>query len=178
MLTSDKNSQTTESLAELTFEERDLAVFNIPDLKTRLDTIQNYFFPRLEILLKQSLELVQEIYNVNPYERMTFLYTPSHRKDAKNNRQDYPYVRIGIGGKRRNDRPLTVKRKDGKPYSHHASRLYYRILPNGDINVYLWVLGLLDASLNVDFLARWYALLTKHFDILNNIFFIESYLSW
>ncbi len=103
------------SQEKLLFERKDLAIFNIPDVKTRLDTIQNYFFPRLDILLTQSLELVQEIYKINPYERMTILRTPNHRKDAKEN-EGCSYVSIGVGEKRRHDRILKVFRRDGKPY--------------------------------------------------------------
>gem|GEM_PF-4347970 len=39
------------SQEKLLFEREDLATFKIPDVRTRLDTIQNYFFPRLDILL-------------------------------------------------------------------------------------------------------------------------------
>lgn len=53
------------------FEDKDLAIFKIPDVKTRLNTIQNYFFPRLDKLLIQTVELIQEIYDVNPYDRLT-----------------------------------------------------------------------------------------------------------
>ena len=42
----------------LAFELKDIEIFKIPDTKTRLATLQNYFFPRLEILLKFTLGLV------------------------------------------------------------------------------------------------------------------------
>lgn len=165
MLSSEKTLQD-----KLLFDQDDLKIFKIPDPKTRLNTVQNYFFPRLEILLRQSLELVQEIYDVNPHERLTFLYTPSHRKDAKAPKQDRPYVRIGVGGKRRNDRPLKLIRKDGEPYKLHNARLYYLIEPSGAIQVYLWLLGDLDASLNSEYLASLQELLMDYFGILNSIF--------
>jgi len=160
----------TLSQEKLLFEREDLTIFRIPDVKTRLDTLQNYFFPRLDILLTQTLELVREIYNVDPYERMTILRTPNHRKDAKENKQDRLFVRIGVGGKRRNERALKVLRKNGQPYRHHNSRLYYLIEPNGEISVYLWLFGELDPVFNAEFLTIWRNLLIENFEVLNSIF--------
>jgi hypothetical protein len=153
----------------LLFEREDLAIFKIADVKARLNTLQNYFFPRLDILLTQTLEIIQEVYGINPYERMTILRTPNHRKDAKENKDDRPFVRIGIGGKRRTDRPLKILRKDGQPYRLHNGRLYYLIEASGEISVYLHVLGELDPSLNSEFLRSWRELLLENFEVLNNI---------
>jgi hypothetical protein len=164
------SSEKTLPQENLLFEPKDLAIFKIPDTKARLNALQNYFFPRLDILLTQSLELVQEIYRFNPYERLTILRTPNHRKDAKRNKEDRPFVRIGVGGKRRTDRPLKVLRKDGQPYRLHNGRLYYLIEPSGEISVYLWLLGDLDLSLNAEFLAVWRDLLADNIAILNSIF--------
>lgn len=163
-------SRKTLSSEKLCFESKDLEIFKIPDLKTRLDALQNYFFPRLDNLLTKSLELVQEIYGINPYERMTILRTPNHRKDALENKEDRPFVRIGVGGKRKSGRSLEVLRKDGQPYRHHNSRLYYLIEPDGEVKVYLWIFGSLDPSLNAEFLSVWQALLMDNFGILNSIF--------
>jgi hypothetical protein len=71
--------------SKIVFEARDVEIFNIPDLKTRIATVQNYFFPRLEILLRRTCDLIQKIYGANPYERMTFVYHPSNRKTARQN---------------------------------------------------------------------------------------------
>ena len=87
------------SIDDVTFEERDTQIFNIPDTKTKLSTLQNYFFPRMEMLLRSTLDLVAEVYNVDPYERMTFVYCPNHRVKAKEN-VDHGFVHIGISAKR------------------------------------------------------------------------------
>jgi len=99
-----------DSIKDIVFELRDIEIFRIPDTKTRIATVQNYFFPRLEILLRHTLALIQEIYEVNPYERMTFVYCPSNRKSAREN-ADFDWVHIGLSGKRRTDRELTIKRR-------------------------------------------------------------------
>jgi len=126
----------TNKIEDIVFEERDVQIFNIPDIKTRLSTLQNYFFPRLEVLLRYSLDLVQEIYNVNPYQRMTFVYCPSHRKNAKEN-MDWGMVHIGISGKRGN-KCLKIIKTNGKPFLNPPTYLTYKVLPEGSIHVELF----------------------------------------
>jgi HNH endonuclease len=120
------------SLSEIIFEQKDVEIFKIPDIKTRISTVQNYFFPRLEFLLRFTLELVQDVYDVNPYETMTFVYKPSNRKNAKEN-FDFDKAHIGISGKRDPNRQLTIKRADGKPFAFHPTYLTYNIDPEGCI---------------------------------------------
>jgi hypothetical protein len=124
------------SLRDIIFELKDVEIFKIPDTKTRIATVQNYFFPRLEILLRRTLDLIQEIYGVNPYERMTFVYRPSNRKSARVN-TDFDWVHIGLSGKRRTDRELTIKRRDGRAFSFHPTYLTYNIELNGALSVEL-----------------------------------------
>lgn len=162
-------SDKTSSQETLLFEDKDLAIFKIPDIKTRLNTIQNYFFPRLDKLLSQSVELIQEIYGVNPYDRLTIIRTPDHRKEAKNNKSDRPYIRIGLGGKRKNEKPLKVLNKSGKPYWHPLSRLYYNIEPTGEIFIYLWLFGNIKTSINLEFIDTWREIFFEHKSILEKI---------
>lgn len=122
---------------DIIFESRDLEIFNIPDTKTKLNTLQNYFFPRLQRLVDTALLLVQEIYKVDPLEKYSFVYRPSHRKDAKIN-ADYNEVYIGISGRRDAKRHLKIKRPDGRFYSFHPSLLYFKVLPSGEICAELW----------------------------------------
>jgi hypothetical protein len=101
-------------------------------------------FPRLEFLLRYTLEFVQDIYDVNPYETMTFVYKPSNRKNAKEN-FDFDEAHIGISGKRDPNRQLTIKRTDSKPFAFHPTYLTYNIVPDGGIYV-----NLLPFRQNVD----------------------------
>src|ERR671925_1609651 len=121
---------------ELRFEEKDAEIFKIADTKTRLDTLQNYFFPRLEILLQDTLALKQDIYGVNPYERVTVTSRPQHRKNARQNR-DLGEVHVGLTGKRRMGRFLMSKRVDGTPFSYHSCILTYTVEPFGSLHVSL-----------------------------------------
>jgi hypothetical protein len=150
------------NIQEVIFEERDTQIFNIPDTKTKLSTLQNYFFPRLEMLLRYTLDIVADVYDVNPYERMTFVYCPSHREKAKENK-DYGFVHIGVGGKRRRDRPLRITKRDGTPFVLHVSYLTFKVLPNGTMHVDLLPFRqYIDAA----HIAAVSALVKKHSEIL------------
>lgn len=123
------------SIHEVIFEERDTQIFDIPEVKTRLSTLQNYFFPRMETLLRYTLNVVSHVYDVNPYERMTFVYRPSHRSKAKQN-TDYGAVHIGISAKR-GKKPLEIIRNNGRPFLFHPVYLTFQVLPRGTMYVEL-----------------------------------------
>ncbi|RAJ89861.1 HNH endonuclease [Larkinella arboricola] len=125
------------STEALVFEARDTEIFSIPDTKTKLNTLQNYFFPRLKKLLDMALQEVKEAYGIDPFERYNFVYSPSHRKEAKVN-QDTDLVLIGISGRRLFDRQLKVKREDGKPYALHPASAYFQVTNTGRMTVNVW----------------------------------------
>jgi hypothetical protein len=120
-------------ITTLRFEAKDAEIFTIPDTQTRLDTLQNYFFPRLEVLLHDTVAAIQRIYGVNPYERMTTTARPQHRRIAKDT-WDYGEVYMGLTG-RRSTHPLRVRRQDGAPFQYHPSRLTYTVSPAGELQV-------------------------------------------
>lgn len=124
------------SIDDVIFELKDIEIFKIPDTKTRIATVQNYFFPRLEILLRFTLEIIREIYDVNPYEKMTFVYYPSNRPKARENR-DFHWVHIGLSGKRIVNRELKFRRRDGKAFRLHPTYLTFNIDFEGSIHVEL-----------------------------------------
>lgn len=123
------------TLRELIFEQRDVALFKIPDVKTRMNAVQNYFFPRFEFLLRYTINWIQEVYEVNPYETMIFVYRPYNRPDAQQNKE-FDDAYIGLSAKRA-DRPLSVKHEDGTPFYFHPTYLMYRVLYTGQIFVEL-----------------------------------------
>ena len=157
------------AVGELNFEMRDIEVFSIPDTKTRIATVQNYFFPRLEILMRATMDLIQEVYGVNPYERMTFVYYPSNRKKSLQSR-DFYQVHIGLSGKRRTDRELKFKRRDGKPFQHHPTYLTYNIYFEGSIRVEFLPFRQYVSS---DFIAAVAALYQENYQALSPIFGLQ-----
>ena len=162
------------NIDEVLFEPKDTEVFRIPDVKTRLATLQNYFFPRLEFLARFALERVERVYGVNPYDRMTFIYRPSHRKDAKVN-VDFGEAHVGISGKRQSDRPLAVKHRNGKPYVFHSSYLTFNVFPEGYMCVQL---APFTSYVDQDYLSSASMLFRKSADLLIPMFAIQhiSYL--
>ena len=103
-------------VSEIEFDEADTEVFKITDVKERIAKLQNHFFPRLELLVKDSLELVEEIYGIDPYAGMSKTCSPNNRKDATTNKVS-TVVSVGRSGKRRNstkDQPLAIKNANGK----------------------------------------------------------------
>ncbi len=122
--------------SDISFDRQDIAIFRIEDRKTKLATLQNYFFPRMEALLEYALHEVNVVYGVNALDRMTYVYKPSHRQDAEAN-LDVDELYVGICGKRRTDRPLRSLREDGKPFSFHSTYLTINLSEQGYLFVHL-----------------------------------------
>ena len=117
---------------EIEFDEKDIEVFKIPDVNERIDTLQKHFFPRLELLIKDSLELVEEVYGIDPYLEMRNAHRPNNRKKAAIKTQDGS-VYVGISGKIRNsktDQPLSFKNAIGKSIYIHGAYLTFDIFPH------------------------------------------------
>jgi hypothetical protein len=126
-----------ENIEDIQFEKRDLEVFDIPDPKTRISTVRNYFFPRIEDVLVDAIDLIRDIYELDPFEKMSFERRPANRMEAKNN-QPFEEVRIGLSGKRQNFRELSVTKKDGSPYALYPSILSFELDKSGALRVILY----------------------------------------
>lgn len=158
------------SLFDLVFEMKDTEIFKIPDTKTRIATVQNYFFPRLEVLIHETLDLIQEVYGVNPYETMTFVYYPNNRKTAKDN-EDFHWVHIGLSGKRRTDRDLKYKRRDGKSFKFHPTYLTFKIDFDGRMQVELMPFRPYVSS---EFMSDVNSLFKENFEAMSPIFELQQ----
>lgn len=117
---------------EIRFEIKDTEIFEIPDIKTRLDTLQNYFFPRFDRLLLDTVDLLQKVYSLDPFEDMSIIRTPSHRKDAKRN-VDTVFCTTGLAPKRYIHE--YASRDDGSRYKLGPSQLVFKISPSGTLGV-------------------------------------------
>ncbi len=159
----------TISIEDVAFEQRDVEIFNIPDEKTRATTLQSYFFPRLEVLLRHTLGMVQAIYEVNPYEYTSFVFQPSPREKAGKT-FGYTEAHIGIAGQRRRDRELTITKPDGSHYHFHPSYLVYEVGVEASMNVRLF-----PFIFNVDsqFVAKMGQEITQNAQLLEPIFAIN-----
>jgi len=156
-------------ISEILFEEKDLDVFKIQDIKERISTIRRHFFPRLELLMKDSLSLIEKNYGIDPSIGMGNLASPNNRKDAaKNTGADL--VRVGISGKRRdkNQLPLTIKNAKGNDIYIHPAILAFDISPEGCMTV---VFSPFSFSVNSSFVAEVCQEIQSNFELFNIIFY-------
>jgi len=154
---------------DIEFDENDIQIFNIPDVKERVAKLREHFFPRLELLVNDSLELVNQVYGIEPYIQMTNVYTPSNRKDAATNKV-HGLAYVGVSGKRRNstkDNPLAIKNADGKSIYIHPSYLTFDVLAQGCIRV---VLRPFCTSIEPNFVAKVRQEMLDNIDLLNENF--------
>ena len=158
------------SLNEIVFDLKDTEIFKIPDTKTRIATVQNYFFPRLEMLLRFTMALIQDIYDINPYETMMFVYYPNNRKTAKENK-DFYWVHIGLSGKRQSNRDLKYKRRDGKPFKFHPTYLTFNIEFDGRMRVELMPFR---QYVSAEFMSDVNSLFKENFDAMSSIFELQQ----
>ncbi|MBD2318024.1 HNH endonuclease [Phormidium tenue] len=154
---------------EIEFDEKDIEVFKILDVKERIATLQKHFFPRLKLLVKDSLELITEIYGVEPYDEMSEVKTPNNRPNAVTN-TEYGFVHVGISGKRRNvnkDQPLAIKNASGKPIYHHSAYLTFDVLAEGCIRV---VFQPFRTSVEPNFVSKVRQEMFSNIELINTFF--------
>ncbi|MBD2148679.1 HNH endonuclease [Pseudanabaena sp. FACHB-1277] len=154
---------------EIEFDKQDIEVFKIPDVKERIAALQNHFFPRLELLVKDSVELIKGIYGVVPYERMTDVYTPSNRTNAATNKL-HGLVHVGLSGKRRSskkDQPLAIKNASGKQIYIHPAYLTFDVLSQGCIRV---VFQPFSTSVEPSFVSKVRQEMQSNIEMINTLF--------
>lgn len=162
------------TLREVIFERRDSEIFKIPDTKTKLDTLQNYFFPRFDVILKSSLELVEQIYEINPYSRINYTYRPHHRKDANKNKDFQGRVYAGIRWKRSTNQNLISRNLAKKPRSFFMTNLTFQVEPIGNLRVALHNYAALDVANNSIYFSRLRKILDDNLKPLTKIFSINQ----
>ncbi len=147
---------------EIEFDEQDTDLFKINDIKECVATLRSAFFPRLELLIKDSLELIEEIYGVDPYIGMSTNYSP-----GKETNKVYS-VSIGRSGKRRNRKnpPLAIKNAKGKPIYIHSADLSFYIFPEGSITI---VFQPFFVSVESGFITKVREEMLANFELLNKI---------
>lgn len=153
---------------EIEFDQKDLAVFEIKDIKERIAIIRKHFFPRLELLRKSSLGLVETIYDIDSSIGMGNISSPNNRKDATTNTGG-DRASLGISGKRRdkNDPPLAVRNAQGKSKYIHSSLLTFEVTPDGDITVVFSLCSI--SSVESSFINKVKEEMQSNFELLNAV---------
>lgn len=145
--------QGATSIAELSLTLQDLDIFRIPDRRTRVATLQNYFFPRLEVLLRHTLQLLPGKSAIDPVQACSFVYHPFPRDETESPRY-IDEVYMGIAGRRRRDRFLQFERPDGKRLQFHPTYLFFEIGPKGYIQAVLLPFRYLVSLGTIESVAR------------------------
>ena len=146
---------------EIEFDEQDTDLFKIDNIKECVATLRSRFFPRLELLIKDSLELIEEIYGIDPYIGMSTNYSP-----GKENNEVYS-VSIGRSGKRRNRKnpPLAIKNAKGKPIYIHSADLSFYVFPDSITLIFQPFF----VSVESGFIAKVREEMLANFELLNKI---------
>ena len=155
------------NINEIEFDEQDIEVFKIPDVKERIDKIKKHFFPRLELLLKSSLTAVENICDIYPYEYMGSIARPNNKKAFANTKANYAVV--GISGKRRNSNnlPLAIKNAKGNPMYIHTAILQFHVYQEGYIGL---TFSPFSHSVEPNFVAKVRQEMQSNLDLLDKIF--------
>jgi len=146
---------------EIEFDEQDTDLFKIDNIKECVATLRSRFFPRLELLIKDSLELIEEIYGIDPYIGMSTNYSP-----GKETNEVYA-VSIGRSGKRRNRKnpPLAIKNAKGKPIYIHSADLSFYVFPDSITLIFQPFF----VSVESGFIAKVREEMLANFELLNKI---------
>ncbi len=84
-------------------DEEDLRVFAIDKLKLKAETIQNYILPKLEHLLKESVQYINKVFDTSVFDNhSTVSFSPNYRKERKTDYfMDYHFASYSLGGTRK-----------------------------------------------------------------------------
>lgn len=127
--------ETNNNISELVIERRDLDIFKIEDEKTRLETLQSYFFPKLSYLVNIIIEMAKEIYDID-FTDFSIVKKPDNRKKAaKIYLSDA--VHMGLSGKRCQEKDLIVYNRAGKLRKFPTFYLIIELSHTGEIQVVL-----------------------------------------
>ncbi len=104
------------SLDGVSFDETDLLLFRVDDLRLKADALRYSILPKLHYLLHHTFKQVAEIYGVDPLEDSHIAESPNFRTQRENElAHSYQAATMGLTGKRAKDKWHGFRRKDGQP---------------------------------------------------------------
>ncbi|GAC1471552.1 MAG: hypothetical protein NVSMB9_17860 [Isosphaeraceae bacterium] len=163
----------SQSIDELEFSQVDMQIFRIQDRRTRVNTLQNYFFPRLEVLLRHALGIVRELFSLDPFRTYRFAYHPNPREGTEAP-EHCSSAMMGISGRFQSDRFLRFEGKNGGYLRSHPSALYFAIESEGYIQAQLLPLRYLTKPRTV---SRISVILRQHASLINR-FLLANQISY
>ena len=160
------------SLEDISFDDQDKNLFQVPDARLRADALKHSILPRLHALLNESIALIREIYGLEALEDSRVSYFPHFRsKRTQELEHLYDNAFVGLGGKGTKDKWHGVARKDGKPAQILPFRLAFTLSEEGLEIIFEnhWLKGLTDESH-----GKWFAFHHQHEALIVGLCFALS----
>lgn len=104
------------------FEQHEVEIFHTAVAPTRANTVQNYFFSRLAIMLREGVEQVKTAYCEDPCRVTNFVYPAPPRRTLKQTTAEQFFTYMRIASKERIGRQLTIPTRPGGPLSYPPVR--------------------------------------------------------
>src|SRR6266508_3167790 len=156
-------------LADLTFDEQDRNLFQVPDARLRADALKHSLLPRLHLVLNECVATIRHVYGVEALDdSIVTLYPHFRQKREQELELLYENAVVGLGGERVKNKWHGVVRKDGKPVQILPFR-FAIYLSEGGLGIILenyWLKGLTDESYH-----KLFAFHLQHEAIINMLCF-------
>ncbi len=151
----------------LRFGQEDAELFQVKEPQLKAEALRYDVLPRLELLLKPALVLINKVYGADPLEVSTVAGLPAFRLDRRKEAVtvDYTECASGITGKR-SIVWQGLERKDKKPAKIFPFRLNFMLNSGGVyVSLYRWWGKPYTPESNDQF----HDMLLDHFDVVHQI---------
>ncbi|MGH7961424.1 MAG: hypothetical protein ACRERD_06300 [Candidatus Binatia bacterium] len=136
-------------LTDITFDEQDRNLFQVPDARLRADALKHSLLPRLHLVLNEGIATIRQVYGVEALDDSIVSFYPHFRQKRERELEHlYENAFVGLGGKRVRNKWHGVARKDGKPVQILPFRFALYLSEEG-VGIVLesyWLKGLTDES--------------------------------
>jgi len=151
----------------LLFTQEDAALFSIDDAQLKADALRYDVLPRLEILLRDAIQQINEVYSADPLEHSTLALLPGFRTNRRKSGVTHHYTSCsaGITGKRSIEWSGAI-RKDGSAAKVFPYRLSFELGPEGLITAfYSWF----DKPLTIPSKQRFIGVIQDNWDTISQL---------
>jgi hypothetical protein len=139
------SSETAPRLGDISFDENDLNLFQVDDLRLRADALRHSVLPKLHVVLHKCLSMIRDIYGIEALDNSRIGQSPSFRTRRENElKLLYTWAAVWLSGKANKGLWNGFGRKDGKPVQA-LPFLYQIYLEENGMTIHLqnyWLKGL------------------------------------
>lgn len=136
-------------LTDITFDDQDRNLFQVPDARLRADALKHSLLPRLHAILNEAIASIRCVYGIEALDDSIVSFYPHFRQKRERELAHlYENAYVGLGGRRTKNKWHGVARKDGKPVQVLPFRFAFFLSEEG-LGIVLenyWLKGLTDES--------------------------------